>query len=62
MQVKLLLHAADFFGISASFVMEEKNYLFRTKVLVEEQEQLDMVCIENAGHVCNIDWLYPAVA
>ncbi|UOY93036.1 alpha/beta hydrolase [Ectobacillus sp. JY-23] len=47
----------DFFGIPTLFVMGEEDYLFRTpvKALVQGQQDVSLICIKDAGHVCNID-------
>ncbi len=47
----------DFFNIPTLFVMGEEDYLFLPPVkdLVEQNNQLSLECIENSGHVCNID-------
>lgn len=47
----------DFFNIPTLFVMGEEDYLFLPPVkdLVEQNQDLELECIENSGHVCNID-------
>ncbi|MBU9714723.1 alpha/beta fold hydrolase [Evansella tamaricis] len=55
--LKRLQH--DFYSIPTLFVMGEEDYLFLPAVedLVEQQNinSLSLECIENSGHVCNID-------
>lgn len=47
----------DFFNIPTLFVMGKEDYLFLPPVeeLVGQNDQLALECIENSGHVCNID-------
>ncbi|MDF2700859.1 MAG: putative carboxylesterase nap [Haloplasmataceae bacterium] len=44
-------------GVPTLFVMGAEDHLFLTpiKELVKKQPDLKLVCIENSGHVCNID-------
>jgi len=44
-------------GIPTLFVMGAEDYLFLTpiKELVKRQNELQLACIEDSGHVCNID-------
>ena len=44
-------------GIPTLFVMGDEDYLFleAIKELVNKQPDLKLECIENSGHVCNID-------
>jgi pimeloyl-ACP methyl ester carboxylesterase len=48
---------ADFFQIPTLFIMGREDYLFLPGVenLVSKNENLHLVTIEDAGHVCNID-------
>lgn len=44
-------------GVPTLFVMGEEDHLFITPVrkLVNAQKNLELECIKNSGHVCNID-------
>jgi pimeloyl-ACP methyl ester carboxylesterase len=44
-------------GVPTLFIMGAEDHLFLTpiKELVKKQPELRLVCIDNCGHVCNID-------
>ena len=47
----------DFFNIPTLFVMGQEDHMFLipVKQIVEQVEETKLVCLKDAGHVCNID-------